>query len=144
MSSRVVIAGCGVFGVTAALELRRRGHEVRVLEASISPAPEAASTDISKVVRLEYGFDETYTSLAERSLELWHEWNRRWQRDGLPRLFHDTGLLLLCRNEMSPGDFEHDSYEMLRGRGHALERIGGRALAARFPAWSARPSATAS
>lgn len=136
MGSRIVIVGCGIFGITAALELRRRGHEVRVLEAFSPPAPNAASTDISKVVRLEYGLEPTYTALAERSLDLWLEWNQRWQRDGRPKLFHEVGLLLICRDEMSPGGFEHDSYQTLRARGHSPERLGGRDLAERFPAWS--------
>src|SRR5229473_643866 len=52
---RVLVAGAGIFALTAALELRRRGHEVRLVDPGPVPHPLAASTDISKVVRLEYG-----------------------------------------------------------------------------------------
>lgn len=136
MSERVVIIGCGVFGVTAAVEMRRRGYEVRVLEDSVPPTPAAASTDISKIVRLEYATHETYVELAERALLSWHELNERWQRQGRPRLFHDVGVLLSCQRGMAPGGFEHDSYRTLFARGHSPERLGGTALADRFPAWS--------
>ena len=137
MNERVVIVGGGIFGVTAALELCRRGYRVRVLEASVPPAPAAASTDISKMIRLAYGADPTYVELAERALERWAELNLTWQRDGRPRLFHDVGLLLVCRESMRPGGFEHDSYRLLRDRGHSPERLDGAALSARYPAWSA-------
>ncbi len=136
MSEQVVIVGCGLFGSTAALELARRGRRVRVLEASVAPAPLAASTDISKLLRLEYGDNQIYTALAERALGRWAELNEAWQREGRPRLFHDVGLLLVCRDEMRPGGFEYQSFQTLLSRGHAPERLGGEALAQRFPAWS--------
>src|SRR5438445_4370741 len=85
---RVLFAGAGVFGVTAAIELRKRGHPVMLVDPGPLPHPLAASTDISKVVRLEYGADEPYTALAERAIEGW----RRWNRD-LGPLYHETGLL---------------------------------------------------
>ncbi len=40
---------------------------------------------------------------------------------------------------MVPGGFEHDSFAMLTGRGHPLERVDAEAIAARFPAY--RPGA---
>src|SRR6267142_93871 len=58
----VLVAGGGVFGITAAIELRKRGHAVRLLDPGPLPHPLAASTDISKVVRLEYGPDADWTS----------------------------------------------------------------------------------
>ena len=102
---RILIAGAGVFGLTAALELRRRGHEVTVIDPGPVPHPLAASTDISKVVRLEYGSDEAYTALAERAIEGW----RRWNRDFGEPLFHETGVLFLKRTEPLPGSLEYDS-----------------------------------
>ncbi|MBI3878055.1 MAG: NAD(P)/FAD-dependent oxidoreductase, partial [Verrucomicrobia bacterium] len=65
MSRSLVIVGAGVFGLTAALELRRRGWNVTLLDPGPMPRPVAASTDISKVVRLDYGADELYTAMAE-------------------------------------------------------------------------------
>jgi glycine/D-amino acid oxidase-like deaminating enzyme len=72
---RTLVVGAGIFGVTAAIELRKRGHAVRLVDPGPLPHPLAASTDISKVVRLEYGADETYTALSEGSLPS-NRWNR--------------------------------------------------------------------
>src|SRR5438132_158975 len=130
---RVLVAGAGVFGVTAAIELRERGHAVRLLDPGPLPHPLAASTDISKVVRLEYGGDEIYTALAERSIEGW----RRWNRDLGLALYHETGLLLLRKTPLAAGSLEQDSFELLSRRGHRLEMIDASAVRARFSAWNA-------
>jgi glycine/D-amino acid oxidase-like deaminating enzyme len=47
--------------------------------------------------------------------------------------------MFVSRVPMAPGSFEHESYTTLTRRGHALERLDARAIAARFPAW--RPGA---
>jgi glycine/D-amino acid oxidase-like deaminating enzyme len=126
----IVVAGAGIFGVTAALELRRRGHEVRLVDPGPLPHPLAASTDISKVVRLEYGADEEYTALAERAIEGWRRWNRE-----LGELYHETGLLFLRRTPMRPGTLEQDSYDVVSRRGHPIELLDESAIKRRFPAW---------
>lgn len=127
---RVAVVGGGIFGVTAALALRARGHDVTLRDAEL-PHPLAESTDISKVVRMDYGADADYTLLGERSLHGWREWNACWPRP----LFHETGVMFLSRAPMQPGSFEHESYAMLTRRGHAIERLDADAIAARFPAW---------
>src|SRR5262249_59226663 len=95
------------------------------------PRPVAASTDISKVVRADYGANELYTAMAEAALAGWDEWNARWKEP----LYHQDGFLVLSRDAMQPGGFEHESLTLLEKRGHRLERITGRAPT-RFPAWS--------
>jgi glycine/D-amino acid oxidase-like deaminating enzyme len=130
---RITVAGAGVFGVTAAIELRRRGHAVRLLDPGPLPHPLAASTDISKVVRLEYGADETYTALAEQALAGW----RRWNRELGAGLFHETGLLFLRRTPLSPGTLERESLDVLRRRGHGVEVLDADAIRSRFPVWNA-------
>lgn len=129
----ILVVGAGVFGVTAALALRRRGRAVTLLDPGPLPHPLAASTDLSKVVRVDYGDDETYTALAERALEGFRAWNASLSRP----LFHETGALFLTRAPMRPGGFEHDSHALLTRRGHALERMDVAALRARFPAFGA-------
>ena len=71
-----IVVGGGIFELTSALELRQRGYAVRLLDPGPIPHPLAASTDISKVVRVEYGADETYTRLAEQARDSWLAWNR--------------------------------------------------------------------
>jgi len=125
------VIGAGIFGVTAAIELADRGVEVVLVDRGPIPHPVAESTDISKVVRIDYGGDELYTELGERAVAIWQQWNARWPRP----LFHATGVTFLARSPMAPGGFEHDSYELLRRRGHAVVRLDADAIAARWPAY---------
>lgn len=126
--TRAAIVGTGIFGVTAALALRNRGWQVRLYDSEL-PHPLAESTDISKVVRMDYGADEDYTQLGEQALAGWRRWNGSWP------LFHETGVTFLSRAPMQPGGFEYESYATLTRRGHALERLDADAIADRFPAW---------
>jgi sarcosine oxidase len=128
-----VIVGCGITGVTAALELRARGWRVTLVDPGPVPRPSASSTDISKVVRMDYGADALYTEMCDGAIDGWHQWNARW---GSP-LYHQDGFVLLSREPMRPGGYEYDSYALIRSRGHRLERLDRNAIAARFPAWSA-------
>ncbi len=137
-ANRILVVGAGIFGVTAALELRARGHRVSLLDPGPLPHPLAASTDISKVIRMEYGPDEIYTELMERARDGWLAWNEQWRSEGEDPLYHETGVLMVCRDQMSAGGFEHESWEILRKRGHTPERIDADALAQRFPAWSTK------
>lgn len=129
----IVVAGAGVFGVTAALELRRRGHDVSLCDPGPLPRDVAASTDISKAIRMDYGEDELYMRMAEEAFAGWDAWNARW---GEP-LYHEDGFLFLTSAPMAPGGFEHESFRLLEERGHRPERLGSRELAARHPAWNA-------
>ena len=127
----VLVAGGGIFGVTAARALRARGFAVTLVEPGPLPHPLAESTDISKIVRMDYGSDEDYTVFGEQSLAGWRAWNARWPRP----LFHETGVTFLSRAPMQPGGFEHDSHALLTRRGHRLERLDAAAIARRFPAY---------
>lgn len=131
--SDVVIVGAGVFGAAAALELRTRGHAVTVVDPGPLPHPVASSTDVSKMVRMDYGSDVFYHEMAEAALEGWDRWNADWPRP----LYHETGFLILARGPMSPGGFEHESLRVLRARGYDPPRLAAGALARRFPAWRA-------
>ena len=72
---RVVVAGAGVFGAAAALELAGRGYAVDLIDPGPLPHPLAASTDISKVIRMDYGPDEDYLTAMETALDRWRRWN---------------------------------------------------------------------
>lgn len=133
---RVAVAGAGVFGVTAAIELAVRGHSVTLIDPGPLPHPLAASTDISKVIRMEYGADQLYMELAERARDGWLAWNEAWLARGGEPLYHETGVLMLSRSPMAPGGFEHESWRLLQARGHRPERMNPAGIAGRFPAWS--------
>ena len=127
------MAGAGVFGVSAAITLSSRGWDVELVDPGPLPRPEAASTDISKIVRMDYGSDALYSELMERALPLWRAWNTRWREE----LYHADGFLVLANGPLLSGGFEHDSLRTLEERGHAIERIDAAILGSRFPAWSA-------
>lgn len=128
----VVVVGAGVFGTSAALELVRRGHPVTLLDPGPIPHVLAASTDISKALRMDYGADEFYMELMEAAFETWDRWNAGWGT----RLFHQTGMLFLSAEAMASGGFEYDSYQLLVKRGLPAEVLNGDQIAQRFPAWN--------
>jgi glycine/D-amino acid oxidase-like deaminating enzyme len=135
MAETVVVVGAGVFGVTSALELAERGWTVTLLDQGPAPHPLAASTDISKMIRADYGDDEHYIELMERAFPRWRDWNRNWGTD----LYHETGFLILAGGPMQQGGFEHSSFEVLSGRGYAVERLGPGDIGTRFPSWNPPP-----
>ncbi|HEY4257991.1 MAG TPA: FAD-dependent oxidoreductase [Candidatus Udaeobacter sp.] len=130
--SKVIVVGAGINGVTAAIELKKRGHNVGLVDPGPLPHPLAASTDISKAVRRAYGADEDYTALAERSIKLWRKWNQEFSVE----LYHEVGVMFVRRREMELGDFEHESFKILKRRGHKIERMNSARLWKRFPAWN--------
>lgn len=129
------VVGGGIFGLTSAIELSLRAYDVTVFDPGPLPHPLAESTDISKVVRLDYGADVDYVRLGEQALAGWRRWNDECREAGHAPLFHETGVTFLAKTPMRPGGFEHDSYVTLPVRGHPLERLDADAIAARFPAY---------
>ncbi len=128
---KIIVVGAGINGVTAAIELKKRGHQVTLVDPGPLPSPLAASTDISKAVRAAYGADEEYTDLAERSIKLWRKWNIEFGVE----LYHEVGVMFVRRQEMKPGDFEYESFKRLEQRGHKIERMNSAQLWKQFPAW---------
>ena len=130
--SKVIVVGGGVNGVTAAIELKKRGHGVILVDPGPLPHPLAASTDISKAVRAAYGADEDYTQLAERSIRLWRKWNEEFGIE----LYREVSVMFVRQREMKPGDFEYESFKTLKRCGHKVERMNSAQLWQRFPAWN--------
>jgi glycine/D-amino acid oxidase-like deaminating enzyme len=130
--SRIIVVGAGINGVTAAIELKKRGHDVVLVDPGPLPHALAASTDISKAVRAAYGADEDYTALAERSIKLW----RRWNEELGTKLYREVGVMFVRRRKMEPGDFEYESWKLLEKRGLKVARMDMPELWKRFPAWN--------
>jgi sarcosine oxidase / L-pipecolate oxidase len=130
--SSIIVVGAGINGVTAAIELKTRGHDVVLVDPGPLPHPLAASTDISKAVRAAYGADEDYTALAERSIKIWREWNQEFGT----QLYHEVGVMFVRQRELKPGDFEYESFKTLEYRGHKVERVNSARSWKRFPAWN--------
>src|SRR5437016_12546992 len=115
--SKVIVVGAGINGVTAAIELKKRGHHAILIDPGPLPHPLAASTDISKAVGAAYGADEDYIELAERSIKLW----RKWIEEFGIELYHETDVMYVRRREMRPAEFDDRSSETRQQRVHKVE-----------------------
>lgn len=130
--SSIVVAGAGIFGLSGALELRSRGYSVTVVDPGPIPHPLAASNDISRMIRMDYGADKLYSDLGAEAIEGWHAWN---QRRGRP-LYHEDGFLVLTSQPLEAGTVERESYDLLTAAGWPLERIDSETISRRFPFWN--------
>jgi len=129
----ILIVGAGIFGMSAALELRQRGYSVAVADPGPIPHPLAASTDISKVVRIEYGDMPLFIPLAEQARQRWLEWNDWFGEE----IYHETGVAFLTKGDMQPNSFEASTYAFLQKMGYEVERMSADTIRERFPAWNA-------
>lgn len=117
-TSKIVVVGAGVFGLSTASHLLQRGYtSITVLDRSeVLPAPDAASCDINKgtslaacnyyenltcplVVRSSYS-DIFYTKLAREAIELWKNeevWGDTYHEYvGYPNYLRDLCLNQWC------------------------------------------------
>ncbi len=90
--NRIVVAGGGIVGVTAALELQRRGAQVRLIDRWEPGHSRASSTDYNRVIRAISGRDEFYTAWARQARQLWLE----LQAESGQNLMYECGALILA------------------------------------------------
>ena len=126
------MVGAGIFGLAGALELADRGYQVTVVNAGPIPHPSAASNDVSRMVRMDYGNDRLHCRLANEAIDGWRRWNAHWGRD----LYHQDGLLFLSSRPLEEEGFEGDSYRTLSEEGFSLQRLGSPEIASRHPGWN--------
>ncbi|MBO0720022.1 MAG: FAD-dependent oxidoreductase, partial [Blastocatellia bacterium] len=86
--------GAGVFGSWIAYYLQRAGVRVTLIDAYGAASGRASSGGESRIIRMSYGADEIYTRWSQRSLPVWREF---FATVGRPELFHQTGVLLMAR-----------------------------------------------
>lgn len=129
-----LIIGGGIFGMTTAIELAKRKYQVGLINPDSIPHHLAASTDVTKIVRMEYGSDSEYFRMAEICLDRWRAWNELFEET----LFHEVGFLMLCQTEMEHArhDYEKASCQQLLKSGYALDRLDAKSIRERFPAFN--------
>ena len=124
----VCVIGAGIFGLAAALELRRRGHAVTLLERGPIPNPEASSTDVAKKIRRTNYPNEIYVELVTRAAAQWRVWHQRTSRS----IYFRTGALIAVRGFGA----EHEAlagWETLSRLGVEVTELTAQELGARFP-----------
>ncbi len=129
----VVVVGAGIFGITAAIEMNNRGYSVAVLDPGPLPNPLAASSGISKAIRLEHGADEAMMIMMERALSGWERWNS----ESAETLYYPIGTMTLTQGPMEVGSWAYESYQMLLQHDHQPISLSSDDIARRFPAWKA-------
>ncbi|KAL7421329.1 hypothetical protein Q5752_004214 [Cryptotrichosporon argae] len=108
-SSKVAIVGAGVFGLSTALHLAKRGYkDVTVFdyqpyaENAYDPSAgcDGASADVNKIYRCSYGDEVEYQDLAFSGRPIWEAWNADIAAAGpgeLPKgVTNETVLFVPC------------------------------------------------
>ncbi|KAL2209884.1 FAD dependent oxidoreductase [Sarocladium strictum] len=91
---KILIVGAGVFGLSTALELTKRGYKnITVLDRYLPPVVDGSSVDISRVIRVDYA-DELYTRMA---LEAQDGWSTEYKDH-----FHAPGFVILADKKGHP------------------------------------------
>lgn len=113
MNESVLIVGCGVFGLSSAVEMAKRGYKVIATDAYPVPSPWSAAADYNKIIRTEYD-NILYTELALEALEMWRN------DPGLSQCYHECGRLTITpQNHQGRIQFDERSLENLKKLGKA-------------------------
>ncbi len=103
-SPDVVVVGAGTFGLWTALHLQRLGARVTVVDIYGPANSRATSGGETRGVRSSYGdrpHGRQWARWAKETMRRWRAWDEEHQGGLLPRLFFQTGDLIL-REETSP------------------------------------------
>ena len=125
---KVCVVGAGIFGLAAALELRRRGHEVTLVERGPIPNPEASSTDVAKMIRRTSYPKQVYLELVTRAAAQWQDWHERTGRS----IYFRTGALIAVRG-LGPDDEALTGLETLSRLGTEVTELTATETRERFP-----------
>ena len=99
-----MVIGAGAFGLWTALDLQRLGARVTVVDAYGAANSRATSGGETRGVRSSYGdrpHGLLWTRWAKEAIQRWTSWDEEGKDRLLPRLFFNTGDLIL-RDAMSP------------------------------------------
>ena len=140
-NKKVIIVGAGVFGLSTALHLARRGYrDIHMCDPqpyhensyACSLGCDAASCDENKILRASYGDAKLYQDLAFKAMPEWRRWNELVSEtppDDLPpgltpdiQLWNDCGFLRLSKDGLEaseiqtqknfPSDIKHTQYRV--------------------------------
>ena len=122
-----IVIGAGVFGSWTAYFLRKSGASVLLVDAYGPANARASSGGESRIIRMGYGADETYTRWSMNALPLWKELFAAADR---PELFQPTGVLWIA----SEGEkYALDTVATLQKTGTRFEKLSLAQLRERYP-----------
>jgi sarcosine oxidase / L-pipecolate oxidase len=123
-----LIIGAGVFGLSLAHELARRGHAITVLDRQPPPVPDGSSVDISRIIRADYA-SPLYHRLA---LEALTAWNRPHDGHdaahggaGWAPWYRPAGFVLMGRRGAGAGDYVEACKRNLHAQGVPIREFAG-------------------
>lgn len=93
MESEILIVGAGIFGISTAYHLAKRSSNpasITVLDRFPAPSQDAASTDINKIIRADYG-SPLYMELGLEAIEAWKK-DPLFKNSGV---YHQTGWIMM-------------------------------------------------
>ncbi len=123
---RIVVVGAGVMGAWTALWLRRRGHDVILIDRHGPGNRLGSSGDESRITRSAHGPDRHYPVWQRRALAHW----RALGRESNQELFVEAGVVWLANEAQT---FEAESFDSLTALGIPAERWSRDDLARRAP-----------
>ncbi|KAI4242851.1 MAG: hypothetical protein LQ352_007153 [Teloschistes flavicans] len=121
-----LIVGGGVFGASTAFHLSQQkpSASIVLIDRTPFPCPIAASHDINKAVRADYG-DMFYCKLGLKTLE-------RWRTDPLfKKYFHQSGMITITNGPESLGRKIIDNFKTLNAS-YEAEVFGPEEMKTRF------------
>ena len=123
---KTVVVGSGVMGAWTALWLRRRGHEVTLVDRFGPGNQIGSSGDESRITRSSHGPDTHYPRWQRRALAQWRDLGTATET----KLFEQSGVVWLA----SDGEtFEASSLGVLTDLGIPVERWSQDAFVRRVP-----------
>jgi sarcosine oxidase len=125
-SHHIAVIGAGAFGGWTALELRRRGARVTLLDAWGPGNSRSSSGGETRIIRGVYGPDKVYVDWVARAFPLWREAEARW---GVP-LYRRTGCLWMSGEDDA---YVRSSLPLLAQAGLAIAELGLPEARRRFP-----------
>jgi sarcosine oxidase/L-pipecolate oxidase/L-saccharopine oxidase len=129
----VLIVGCGVFGLSTALELVKQGKFVSIIDKYEPPSPWAAANDFNKIIRCEYS-NLMYAKLAVEALHLWRS-DEIFQKS-----LNECGRILVTpTTHIGRSEFEMKGIQNLQKLGEGLNfefYKGGKEVAKKFPCFA--------
>ncbi len=133
-ASDVVVIGAGSFGAWTALNLQRMGARVTLVDQYGPANSRSTSGGETRGVRTSYGdrpHGLQWGRWAAEAIERWKEWDDEHGATDLPRLFFNTGDLIM-REEMEP--YLEETMANWDAMGHEYEILTAEEVRYRWPA----------